>query len=420
MLDIKAIRLNKEEIEKNLSRRGPSISLDSILALDEEKRAKLQLVEDKKSFRNKVSKEIGKKKGQGEDVSEIMKEVALIGDDIAVIDSEIKVIEEQLNNELLTLPNLLDDTVPTGKCDEDNVEVRRAGEPTTFTFKPKEHYDIGTALDILDFERGVKVSGSRFVFMKGLGARLERALINFMIDTHTAKGYQEVWSPFLVTTQSLTQTGQLPKFAEDSFKIEGKDLYLIPTGEVPFTNLYAGEVLKEADLPLKVCGFTPCFRSEAGSAGRDTRGLIRLHQFSKVEMVQFVKPEDSMATLEEITQDAETILQQLELPYRVVTLCSGDVGFGSAKTYDIEVYLPGYGDYREISSCSLYTDFQSRRGKMRYKNEKGKNELIHTLNGSGLAVGRTTAAILENYQQEDGSVKIPKVLIPYMGTDCIK
>ena len=420
MLDIKAICLDKEKIEENLSRRGKSISLDSILALDKEKREKLQLVEDKKSFRNKVSKEIGKRKSQGEDVADIMKEVASIGDEISEIDSQIKAIDEALESNLLMLPNLLDNSVPTGKSDEENQEVRRFGEPREFSFEPKAHYDIGTELDILDFERGVKVSGSRFVFMKGLGAKLERALINFMIDTHTDKGYREVWSPFLVTGQSLVGTGQLPKFSEDMFKIENRDLYLIPTGEVPFTNLYSGEVIKEDELPIKVCGFTPCFRSEAGSAGRDTRGLVRLHQFSKVEMVQFVKPEVSKDVLEEITGDAENILKLLKLPYRVVNLCSGDVGFGSAKTYDIKVFLPSYNDYKEISSCSLYTDFQSRRSKMRYKKENGKNEFIHTLNGSGLAVGRTMAAILENYQQEDGSVKIPEVLIPYMGTDCIK
>ena len=420
MLDIKAIRLDKEKIEENLSRRGKPISLDSILALDKEKRAKLQLVEDKKSFRNKVSKEIGKRKSQGEDVSDIMKEVASTGDEISEIDSQIKAIDEELENSLLMLPNLLDASVPTGKSDEENQEVRRFGQSRKFSFEPKAHYDIGTDLDILDFERGVKVSGSRFVFMKGLGAKLERALINFMIDTHTDKGYKEVWSPFLVTGQSLVGTSQLPKFSEDIFKIENRDLYLIPTGEVPFTNLYSGEVLKEGELPIKVCGFTPCFRSEAGSAGRDTRGLVRLHQFSKVEMVQFVKPEVSKEVLEEITGDAENILKLLKLPYRVVNLCSGDVSFGSAKTYDIEVFLPSYDDYKEISSCSLYTDFQSRRSKMRYKKENGKNEFMHTLNGSSLAVGRTMAAILENYQQEDGSVKIPDVLIPYMGTDYIK
>ena len=420
MLDIKAIRLDKEMIEENLSRRGKAISLDSILTLDKEKREKLQLVEDKKSFRNKVSKEIGKRKSQGEDVADIMKEVASIGDEISEIDSQIKAIDEALESSLLMLPNLLDDSVPSGKSDEENQEVRRFGEPRNFSFEPKAHYDIGTALDILDFERGVKVSGSRFVFLKGLGAKLERALINFMIDSHVDKGYREVWSPFLVSGQSLVGTGQLPKFSEDMFKIENRDLYLISTGEVPFTNLYSGEVLKEEELPIKVCGFTPCFRSEAGSAGRDTRGLIRLHQFSKVEMVQFVKPEVSKEVLEEITGNAENILKLLKLPYRVVNLCSGDVGFGSAKTYDIEVFLPSYNDYKEISSCSLYTDFQSRRSKIRYKNENGKNEFVHTLNGSGLAVGRTMAAILENYQQEDGSVKIPEVLILYMGTDCIK
>ena len=420
MLDIKAIRLNKEIIEENLNRRGKFISLDSILVLDKKKREKLQLIEDKNSFKNKISKEIGNLKNQGKDVSNIMRKVAFIGDEISKIGIQIKAISDELRNSLFMLPNLLDVSVPIGKNNKENQEVRRIGELKKFPFKPKAHYNIGTDLDILDFERGTKTSGSRFVFMKGLGAKLERALINFMIDTHVNKGYKEVWSPFLVSEQSLIGTSQLPKFSEDMFKIENRDLYLIPTGEVPLTNFYSGEVIKEAELPIKLCGFTPCFRSEVGSAGRDTRGLVRLHQFSKVEIVQFVKPEASKAVLEQITNDAENILKLLKLPYRVMNLCSGDIGFSSAKTYDIEVFLPSCDDYKEISSCSLYKDFQSRRSKIRYKKENKKNEFIHTLNGSGLAVGRTVAAILENYQQEDGSVKIPDVLIPYMHINYIK
>lgn len=419
MLDIKAIRFNKEKIEENLSRRGKFISLDFILDLDKRKRKKLQLFEDKKNFKNKMSEKISKCKIQGEDTSCIIKEIVSIGDEISEISSQVKAIDKELEKHLLMLPNLLDSSVPIGSKDKENQEIYRTRDLKIFSFKPKAHYEIGTNLDILDIERGVKVSGSRFVFMKGLGAKLERALINFMIDTHISKGYKEVWSPFLTTRQSLIGTSQLPKFSEDMFKIENKDLYLIPTGEVPLTNFYREELLKEDELPIKICGFTPCFRSEAGSAGRDNRGLLRLHQFSKVEMVQFVKPEDSKKVLEKITYDAENILKLLKLPYRIVNLCSGNVGFGSAKTYDIEVFLPGYNEYKEISSCSLYTDFQSRRSKMRYKKKNGKNEFIHTLNGSGLAVGRTIAAILENYQQEDGSVKIPDILTSYMGIDHI-
>lgn len=301
-----------------------------------------------------------------------------------------------------------------------NKEVRQVGEKPIFPFPYKDHQDLGIALDIIDFERGTKVTGSKFVFMKGLGAMLERALINFMIDFHIKRGYIEIFCPFLANSDSFFGTGQLPKFTEDMFKIQNEDYYLIPTAEVPLTNYYRDEIIDSKKLPIRMCGFTPCFRSEVGSAGRDTKGLIRMHQFSKVEMVNFVKPEDGEKALEEITAEAEGILKELGLAYRVVNLCSGDIGFSSAKTYDLEVYLPSYNGYKEISSCSLYTDFQARRAKIRYRDENGKKKLLYTLNGSGLAIGRTIAAILENYQKEDGSVKIPEALIPYMGVDVIK
>ena len=376
--------------------------------------------EEKKRIRNEVSKKIGALKSKGENPEGIMEEMRLLGDEISSLDRELKEVEEDIREKLSVLPNILLDSVPEGRDESFNQEVRQVGEVPIFSFPYKDHQDLGVALDIMDFERGTKVTGSKFVFMKGLGARLERALASFMIDFHVKRGYTEVFCPFLANSESFFGTGQLPKFTEDMFKIQDEDYYLIPTAEVPLTNYYRDEIIDGSKLPIKVCGFTPCFRSEAGSAGRDTKGLIRMHQFSKVEMVNFVKPIDGEKALEEITAEAEGILKALGLAYKVVNLCSGDIGFGSAKTYDLEVYLPSYNGYKEISSCSLYTDFQARRSKIRYRDDNGKKKLLYTLNGSGLAIGRTIAAILENYQREDGSVKIPEVLVPYMGTDLIK
>lgn len=340
-----------------------------------------------------------------------------VGDHIKQLDEQIRQLEEELDGLLLSMPNVPHESVPVGQSEEDNVEVRRWGEPRSFPFAPKPHWDIADQLGLLDFERAAKVAGSRFVFYKGLGARLERALINFMLDIHLDEfGYQEVWPPYLVNRASMIGTGQLPKFAEDAFHLDSEDYFLIPTAEVPVTNLHRDEILAADDLPLYYAAYSACFRAEAGSAGRDTRGLIRQHQFNKVELVKFVKPEDSYAELETLTRQAETILQRLGLPYRVVALCTGDLGFSAAKTYDIEVWLPSYGTYREISSCSNFEAFQARRANIRFRREpNAKPEYVHTLNGSGLAIGRTVAAILENYQQEDGSVVIPEALRPYMG-----
>lgn len=420
MIDIRLIVEDREKVEENLGRRGLQADLSPIVELDRVRKDKIQLTEVKKATRNEVSKQIGKLKAKGENPEAIMEEMRRLGDEVAAIDGELKEIEARINEELLKLPNLILDSVPVGKDENDNVEVRRVGDVPAFAFEPKDHQDLGVALDIMDFERATKVTGTKFVFMKGLGARLERALISFMIDYHREHGYTEILCPFLANAASMTGTGQLPKFAEDMYKVENNDYYLIPTAEVPLTNLYREEILKEEELPIRICGFTPCFRSEAGAAGRDTKGLIRMHQFSKVEMVNFVKPEMGEEALEEITAEGEGILKALGLPYRVIVLSSGDMGFGSAKTYDIEVWLPSYNAYKEISSCSLYTDFQARRSKIRFKPASGKNQLVYTLNGSGLAVGRTLAAILENFQQEDGSVRIPEALVPYLGTDVLR
>lgn len=420
MLDIRLIIEDRIKVEENLAKRGLKVDLSPIVAMEEERKLNLQLTEEKKSVRNQVSKDIGKRKAAGENPAAIMDEMRVLGDEISELDVVIRDIEARLRDELLRLPNLVDDSIPIGADESANVEVKRVGEIPTFNFEPKDHQDLGVALDIMDFERGNKVAGPKFVFMKGLGARLERALMNFMLDFHGSRGFKEVFSPFVANEDSFYGTGQLPKFGEDMYKIEEYGFYLIPTAEVPLTNLYRDEILREQDLPIKLCGFTPCFRSEAGSAGRDTKGLIRMHQFSKVEMVQFVKPENGEAALEELVESAGGILSALGLPYRVVVLSSGDIGFGSAKTYDLEVYLPSYSGYKEISSCSLYTDFQSRRSKIRYRSENGKNQLVHTLNGSGLAIGRTIAAIVENYQQADGTVRVPEALVPYLGVDIIE
>lgn len=418
MLDIKRIRDDVEGVIRQLETRGGDFaSLRDVVQWDEERRAKLQKVEDLKNFRNEKSKLVGAYKREGKDAQPILDEVAGIGATIAILDQEVAALDQQIFAVLSTLPNTPNEKVAVGKNEHDNVEVRRYGTPRAFDFAPKAHWDIGTGLDILDFERGGKITGARFTVYKRLGAKLERALINFMLDTHTTlHGYGEILPPFMVNADSMYGTGQLPKFEEDLFKLEKVGYYLIPTAEVPVTNLHRDEILNVDQLPLQYVAYTPCFRAEAGAAGRDTRGIIRQHQFNKVELVHFSKPEDSYAQLEKLTGHAERILQLLELPYRVIQLCTGDMGFASAMTYDIEVWLPSYNAYKEISSCSNFEDFQARRAGIRFKRDvKAKAELVHTLNGSGLAVGRTVAAVLENYQNEDGSVTIPAVLRPYFG-----
>jgi len=416
MLDLKFVRNNPEVVKKALDKRGARISLEPFLALDERRREKLVDAEKLKNKRNVVSEEIGRLKKAGQPAEELVLEMRDVSAAIKDMDDEIRSLEQEIQQTLLGIPNLPDDDVPAGHDENDNVEVRRWGEPPQFAFEPLAHWDIGEALDIFDFERGSKVTGARFTFYKGLGAALERAVINFMLDTHTREhGYVEILPPFMANSTSMTGTGQLPKFAEDMFKVENTDYYLIPTAEVPVTNLYAGEILDGNKLPIYHCAYSACFRAEAGAAGRDTRGLIRQHQFNKVELVKFCNQEDSWEELEKLTFNAERILQLLGLPYRVVVLSTGDLGFSSAKTYDIEVWLPSYNSYKEISSCSNFVDFQARRANIRYREGKGKPRFVHTLNGSGLAVGRTVAAILENFQTRAGTVKIPVPLQPYLG-----
>lgn len=417
MLDIKYLRNNYEEITEKLKFRGEDLSdLENFGELDKRRREIIAEVESLKAKRNETSKQISVMKREKKDASELIQEMQQVGKKIKELDTELEEVEEKLQLLMLSIPNIPHESVPIGEDEEDNVEVRTWGEIPTFSFEPKAHWDIGTELDIVDFERAAKVTGSRFVFYKGLGARLERALINFMMDLHADEhGYVEMLPPQLVNRNSLTGTGQLPKFEEDVFLVEKEDYFLIPTAEVPVTNYHREEILREDDLPKKYVAFSANFRSEAGSAGRDTRGLIRQHQFNKVELVQFVKPEESYEVLEELTGHAEKVLQLLELPYRVMKMCTGDLGFTAAKKYDIEVWIPAQNKYREISSCSNFEDFQARRAGIRYRDENGKVRFVHTLNGSGLAIGRTLTAILENYQQEDGSVIIPKVLRPYMG-----
>lgn len=414
------IRNDFDTVKEGLAKRGVDASeLDALKELDEKRRELIQESEQLKKYRNEVSQQIAEKKRNKENADDVIQAMKQVGQDIKRIDEELEKVDEQTQDKASRLPNLPHESVPYGEDEDDNVEVRRWGDDLIkpFDFEAKAHWDIGADLEILDFERGAKVAKSRFLYYKGLGARLERALYNFMIDVHTAEhGYEEAIPPYLVNDDSLYGTGQFPKFKEDVFQIEGYPLTLIPTAEVPLTNYYRDEILEEKDLPKYFTALSPSFRSEAGSAGRDTRGLIRLHQFNKVEMVKFAKPEESYDELEKMTENAEAILQKLELPYRVITLCTGDTGFSAAKTYDIEVWIPAQETYREISSCSNTEAFQARRAKIRYRREEdGKVDYLHTLNGSGLAVGRTVAAILENYQQEDGSVKIPEVLVPYMG-----
>ncbi|GMA08005.1 serine--tRNA ligase [Tetragenococcus halophilus subsp. flandriensis] len=417
MLDIKMIRENFEQVKEKLQTRDvPEETLTEFLRLDKKRRSLLVETEEMKKNRNDVSEKIAQAKRNKEDTSEQIAEMREVGSKIKSLDKEIAEIDEKLNTIATTLPNLPHDSVPVGKDEDDNVEVRKWGDTQTFSFEAKNHWDIGENLNILDFERGAKVSGSRFVYYKGLGARLERALYNFMLDQHVyQQGYTEMIPPYAVNSQAMFGTGQFPKFTEDVFQLEDSDLTLIPTAEVPLTNYYSNEILDEDQLPVYFTALSPAFRSEAGSAGRDTRGLIRLHQFNKVEMVKFSDSQHSYDELEKMTADAESILQKLELPYRVITLSTGDMGFSAAKTYDLEVWIPAQNTYREISSCSNCEDFQARRAMIRYRDTEGKPHYAHTLNGSGLAVGRTVAAILENYQNADGSVTIPEVLVPYMG-----
>lgn len=417
MLDRRFLRENFDEIKQKLNKRGEDLSeFDQFKQLDEKRREIIAKVEELKAKRNETTKQISEKKRNKEDASDQIAAMQQLSSEIKTLDHDLHDIDERLDKVMLSIPNIPHESVPTGEDEDDNVEVRSWGEKKSFDFEPIPHWDVATNLNIVDFERAAKVTGSRFVFYRGLGARLERALISFMLDYHTDHhGYEEMLPPYIVNSTSMTGTGQLPKFAEDAFKLEGWDYYLIPTSEVPVTNFHRDEILTDDDMPRKYVAYSANFRSEAGSAGRDTRGLIRQHQFNKVELVQFVKPEQSYETLEQLTNHAETILQQLELPYRVMNMCTGDLGFTAAKKYDIEVWVPSQGVYREISSCSNFEDFQARRANIRYRDENGKPQFVHTLNGSGLAVGRTVTAIIENYQQEDGSIKIPKVLQAYMG-----
>ena len=418
MLDIKRIRESLEDIKKAMNRRGEKeFNLDEVVELDDKRKELLKEVEVLKNKMNVESKKIPQLIKEGKDITEDKANLKKLSDEIKSLDEKIKIVNDELEYKLLRIPNVPNKEVPQGETDEDNVEVRTWGEPTKFNFNPKAHWDLGTDLGILDFETAAKITGSRFTLYKGLGARLERALINFFLDTNIGEqGYTEVIPPFMANKNSFLGTGQLPKFAEDMFKIEGLDYYLIPTSEVPLTNIHANQILAFDELPKNYTAYTPCFRSEAGSAGRDTRGLVRQHQFNKVEMVKIVAPEESYNELEKLTHNAEYLLQLLKIPYRVVKICTGDLGFTAAFKYDVEVWMPSYNRYVEISSCSNCEDFQARRAGIRFKRDKdSKTEYAHTLNGSGLAIGRSFAAILENYQQEDGSVIIPEVLRPYMG-----
>lgn len=422
MLDIKVIRENPERVKAAMKTRNKNMDalVDEVLAIDAERRVITSRTDALKAEQNNASREIPKIKKEGGDISAIMARMNEIKEIIKGNDAQIAALEDKQQKIMYEFPNVPNGDIPVGKDDSDNVEIRRWSEPTKFDFEPKAHWDIGADLGILDPETAAKVTGARFHFYKGQGARLERAVINFFLNTHTANGYTEVFPPFMVNRASMTGTGQLPKFEEDAFRLEREDYFLIPTAEVPVTNMHRGDILDGATLPIKYCAYSACFRAEAGSAGRDTRGLIRQHQFNKVELVKFVDPETSYDELEKLTNDAERVLQLLGLPYRVVCLSTGDIGFSSAKTYDIEVWMPSYGRYVEISSCSNFEDFQARRASIRFKKTpKDKAQLVHTLNGSGVAVGRTVAAILENYQNADGTVTVPEALVPFMGTDKI-
>ena len=417
MLDLKLIRGETEKVKAALGRRKENVDIDAIIAVDDKRRALLYEVEGLKAKQNEVTKKIPAMKKAGEDTTAVFAEMKEISEKIKEFDAQVREVEEELNRMMLTIPNIPDASVPDGDTDEDNIEIRKFGEPKNFGFEPKAHWDLGKDLGVLDPDTAAKITGTRFTVYKDLGAKLERAVINYYLDTHTEKnGYTEVFPPFMVHRNSMIGTGQLPKVEEDAFKVAGTEYFLVPTAEVPVTNMYREQILDGSQLPIKHVAYTACFRAEAGSAGRDTRGLIRQHQFNKVELVKFAKPEESYEELEKLTRDAESVLQGLGLPYRVVQICIGDLGFTAAKKYDIEVWMPSYGRYVEISSCSNFEDFQARRANIKYKDGQGsKAQYVHTLNGSGVAVGRTVAAILENYQNEDGSITIPEVLVPYMG-----
>jgi seryl-tRNA synthetase len=420
MHDLNFFRSHLDEMRERLATRGFALDVGAFQDLDKRRRQYLTESEQLKAERNQATAEIGKLRKEGVDTAERQQAVRAMGERMADLDQQAAKLDDEFRDVLARVPNLPHESVPVGKSEHDNVEVRRWGTPREFSFEPKAHWDLGPELGILDMERAAKVARARFAVYWGLGARLERALVNFMLDLHTREhGYQEVLPPFLVNSASLYGTGQLPKFAEDSFRCEGEDLWLVPTAEVPVTNLFRDETLNGDTLPVSLCAYTPCFRSEAGSYGRDVRGIIRQHQFQKVELVKFTRPEQSYEEHEKLTRDAEDVLQRLELPYRTIVLCTGDTGFSAAKTYDIEVWLPGLNAYKEISSCSNFEAFQARRAQIRAKSGKGKADFVHTLNGSGLAVGRTWVAIVENFQQADGSVLIPKALQPYVGADRI-
>lgn len=420
MLDLKFVVENADKVKAAMKTRSGEYDVDAAVRLDARRKEILREVEVLKAERNRESAQIAELKKKKEDATELIAKMKAVGDKIKELDAALVPVEADLRMAMLSIPNIPDPTVPIGKDDTENVEIRRFLEPTKFDFGPKAHWDLGTSLNILDPITAAKITGARFTVYRGLGARLERAIWNFMLDTHTANGFTEIFPPFMVNRDSMTGTGQLPKFEEDAYAVKNTDYFLIPTAEVPVTNMLRGDVVDEADLPQYYCAYTACFRGEAGSAGRDTRGLIRQHQFNKVELVKFVMPEGSYDELESLTREAELILQKLGLPYRVVCLSTGDLGFSSAKTYDIEVWMPSYGRYVEISSCSNFVDYQARRMNIKYRTKSGKTGFLHTLNGSGLAVGRTTAAILENFQNADGTVTIPAALVPYMGVDKIK
>ncbi len=421
MLDIKLLRTEPEKIKAALKNRANDLDIEPAIELDAKRREILAKVEQMKAKQNEITKQIPAMKKAGENTDAIFAEMKELSNEIKELDAEVSEIDEKLRDFMLRIPNIPSDKSPIGTDDSDNVEVRRWSTPREFDFEAKAHWDIGTNLDILDFDRGAKIAGTRFTVYKGLGARLERSVIQYFLNTHTENGYTEIFPPYMVNRASMTGTGQLPKFEEDAFKVTNNGYFLIPTAEVPVTNLHRDEILDGTKLPVKYCAYSACFRAEAGSAGRDTRGLIRQHQFNKVELVKFAKPEESYNELESLTRDAETLLQGLGIPYRVVCLSTGDLGFSSACTYDIEVWMPSYGRYVEISSCSNFEDYQARRANIRYKDgPKDKAQFVHTLNGSGLAVGRTVAAILENYQNDDGSVTVPEALRGYMGCDIIK
>ena len=420
MLDLKYVVENVDAVKKAMSTRSGEYDVDAVVTLNEKRREILREVEVLKAERNRASAEVATLKREKKDASEIIAKMKEVGEQIKALDDALAPVEADLKMALLSIPNVPDSSVPVGKDDSENVELRKYLEPTKFDFEPKAHWELGESLNILDPATAAKITGTRFTVYRGLGARLERAIYNFMLDTHTENGYTEIFPPYMVNRDSMYGTGQLPKFEEDAFSVKNNDYFLVPTAEVPVTNMLRGDTVEADKLPIYYCAYTACFRAEAGSAGRDTRGLIRQHQFNKVELVKFAMPENSFDELESLTAEAELILKKLGIPYRVVCLSTGDLGFSSAKTYDIEVWMPSYGRYVEISSCSNFVDYQARRMNIKYRTKDGKSGFLHTLNGSGLAVGRTTAAILENFQNADGSVTIPEALRPYMGTDIIK